>query len=190
MSQVENKSWGTPNILTGARIAAVPVVVALLFFPGPLASFFGALCFMLAGATDFLDGFLARRQRLVSRLGKFMDPLADKLLVSAALIMLIPLGRVPAWMAFLIIGRELAVTGLRGLAATEGIILAPDRWAKAKTLLQMAALTALILHYPYDSINFHRLGMGLLWLALIATLVSGVSYFRAFFRQYPESQLP
>ncbi len=190
MRQVDLNNWGTPNLLTGARIAAVPVVVVLLCFPGPWASFFGALVFMLAGATDFLDGFLARRHRLVSQLGKFMDPLADKLLVSAALIMLIPLERVPAWMAFLIIGRELAVTGLRGLAAAEGIILAPDRWAKAKTLLQMAALTALILHYPYVGVDFEELGMGLLWLALIATVVSGVSYFWTFFRQYPESLLP
>jgi CDP-diacylglycerol--glycerol-3-phosphate 3-phosphatidyltransferase len=163
------------------------VVVVLLFFPGPVASFMGALLFLLAGATDFLDGFLARRHRLVSRFGKFMDPLADKLLVSAALIMLIPLGRVPAWMAYLIVGRELAVTGLRGLAASEGIILAPDRWGKAKTLLQMAALFALILHYPYISVDFHQLGTGLLWLALITTLISGVWYFQAFFRQYPES---
>jgi CDP-diacylglycerol--glycerol-3-phosphate 3-phosphatidyltransferase len=188
MRQVDLKnSWGTPNLLTGARIAAVPVVMLLLFFPGPWASFLGALCFMLAGATDFLDGFLARRHRLVSRLGKFMDPLADKLLVSVALIMLIPLGRVPAWMAFVIIGRELAVTGLRGLAATEGIILAPDRWGKVKTLLQMTALTALILHYQYVGVDFHELGMALLWLALIATLASGVSYFWTFFKEYPES---
>src|SRR5512139_674079 len=186
MDQVENNNWGTPNILTGARIAAVPVVMILLCFDGPWASFLGALIFMLAGATDFLDGFLARRHRLVSRLGKFMDPLADKLLVSAALIMLIPLGRVPAWMAFLIVGRELAVTGLRGLAASEGIILAPDRWGKAKTLLQMAALTCLILHYPFLSINVQQLGTVLLWLALIITMVSGTWYFQTFFRQQPE----
>ncbi len=185
MAQAEINFWSTPNLLTAARIAAVPVVVFLLFFPGPTASFLGAVFFLLAGATDFLDGFLARRQQVVSRFGKFMDPLADKLLVSAALIMLIPLERVPAWMAFLIVGRELAVTGLRGLAATEGIILAPDRWGKAKTMLQMAALTALILHYPYGSINFHHWGMVLLWLALIITLTSGVGYFLAFFRQYP-----
>jgi CDP-diacylglycerol--glycerol-3-phosphate 3-phosphatidyltransferase len=119
-----------------------------------------------------------------------MDPLADKLLVSAALIMLIPLGRVPAWMAFVIVGRELAVTGLRGLAAIEGLMLAPDRWGKAKTLLQMAALTALILHYPYFGVNFQQVGMGLLWLALIITLTSGVGYFLAFFRQVPESRQP
>jgi CDP-diacylglycerol--glycerol-3-phosphate 3-phosphatidyltransferase len=179
-----------PNLLTGARIVAIPVVMVLLCFNGPVASFLGALFFMAAGATDFLDGFIARRQQLVSRFGKFMDPLADKLLVSAALIMLIPLGRVPAWIAFIIIGRELAVTGLRALAAAEGIILAPDRWGKTKTLLQMAALTALILHYPYQALDFQRLGTGLLWLALIVTLTSGVGYFLTFFRQYPEAQQP
>ncbi|MCX5892715.1 MAG: CDP-diacylglycerol--glycerol-3-phosphate 3-phosphatidyltransferase [Deltaproteobacteria bacterium] len=185
MDQAETNIWSTPNMLTGLRIAAVPVVVLLLLSPGRAASFLGGICFMLAGATDFLDGFLARRHRLVSRVGKFLDPLADKLLVSAALIMLIPLGRAPAWMAFLIIGRELAVTGLRGLAAAEGIILAPDRWGKTKTLLQMAALTGLIFHYPYGSFNFHQVGMVLLWLALITTLYSGVGYFQAFFRQQP-----
>jgi CDP-diacylglycerol---glycerol-3-phosphate 3-phosphatidyltransferase len=186
MEQVETNIWSTPNMLTGLRIAAVPVVVFLLFFQGKLASSLGALIFLLAGATDFLDGFLARRYRIVSRVGKFLDPLADKLLVSAALIMLIPLDRVAAWMAFLIIGRELMVTGLRGLAASEGVVLAADRWGKAKTILQMAALTALILHYPFLSINFQRLGTILLWLALIITLISGVWYFQAFFGQSPE----
>jgi CDP-diacylglycerol--glycerol-3-phosphate 3-phosphatidyltransferase len=188
MDQPGTDLYSTPNLLTGARIAAVPVVVVLLFFEGKVASFVGAMLFLLAGATDFLDGFLARRHMLVSRVGKFMDPLADKLLVSAALIMLIPLGRVPAWIAFLIIGRELAVTGLRGLAASEGIILAPDRWGKTKTLLQMAALSALILHYPYFGVNFHQVGTALLWLALFTTLASGVSYFLTFFKQYPEGR--
>lgn len=183
MKQLEANFYSIPNVLTGIRIAAVPVVMVLLLFPGRLPSLLGGLCFLLAGATDFLDGFLARRTSQVSRFGKFLDPLADKLLVSAALIMLIPLGRAPAWMAFLIVGRELTVTGLRGLAAAEGIILAADRWGKTKTALQMLALIALILHYPFLSINFQRLGLILLWLALITTLVSGVGYFVAFFRQ-------
>ncbi len=186
MDYAENNIWSAPNLLTGMRIAAVPVVVVLLLFPGRLASSLAAICFVLAGATDFLDGFLARRYRSVSRFGKFLDPVADKLLVSAALIMLIPLGRVPAWIAFLIVGRELAVTGLRGLAASEGIILAPDRWGKTKTLLQMASLTWLILHYPLGSLNVQQLGTVLLWLALIITLISGAWYFQAFFRQSPE----
>lgn len=172
-----------PNLLTVGRILAVPVVMVLLCFKGSLASFLGALCFAAAGATDFLDGFLARRRRLVSRFGKFMDPLADKLLVTAALIMLIPLERVEAWMAFVIIGRELAVTGLRGLAAAEGVILAPDRWGKTKTFLQMGAITALILHYPYQAVDFQRVGTALLVVAMIVTVTSGVGYFLAFFRQ-------
>lgn len=176
-----------PNLLTGIRILAIPVVVLLLFFPGPVASFLGALVFAIAGATDFFDGFFARRQRLTSKFGKFMDPLADKLLVTAALIMLIPLGRAPAWMAFVIIGRELAVTGLRAIAASDGVILAPDRWGKAKTFLQMVALTCLILHYPYQAVDFQRLGIALLWVAMIVTVTSGVGYFLNFFRQSPES---
>lgn len=172
-----------PNLLTVARVGAIPVVMVLLCFSGPWASFLAALCFALAGATDFVDGFLARRQRTVTPFGKFMDPLADKLLVTAALIMLIPLGRAPAWMAVVIIGRELAVTGLRALAAAEGIMLAPDRWGKLKTLLQMLAITALILHYPYQALDFQRVGMALLWVALVVTVTSGVSYFMAYYRQ-------
>jgi CDP-diacylglycerol--glycerol-3-phosphate 3-phosphatidyltransferase len=175
-----------PNLLTGVRILAIPVLVGLLFFPGPVASFLAALVFAVAGATDFLDGFVARRQRLTSKFGKFMDPLADKLLVTAALIMLIPLARVPAWMAFVIIGRELAVTGLRAMAASDGVILAPDRWGKAKTFLQMVALTCLILHYPYQTVDFQRIGIALLWVAMIVTVTSGVGYFLNFFRQSPE----
>jgi CDP-diacylglycerol--glycerol-3-phosphate 3-phosphatidyltransferase len=172
-----------PNLLTMTRILAIPVVMVLLCFSSPWTSFLGALCFAIAGATDILDGFLARRQRSVTSFGKFMDPLADKLLVSAALIMLIPLGRVQAWMAFVIIGRELMVTGLRALAAAEGTILAPDRWGKTKTLLQMVAITALILHYPYQALDFQRVGTALLWIAMIVTVTSGVGYFTGFYRQ-------
>jgi CDP-diacylglycerol---glycerol-3-phosphate 3-phosphatidyltransferase len=172
-----------PNVLTVTRILAIPVVMVLLCFSSPWASFMAAVFFAAAGATDILDGFLARRQRAVTPFGKFMDPLADKLLVSAALIMLIPLGRAPAWMVVVIIGRELMVTGLRGLAAAEGIILAPDRWGKAKTLLQMVAITALILHYPYQAFDFQRLGMALLWVAMIVTVTSGIGYFTGFFRR-------
>jgi CDP-diacylglycerol--glycerol-3-phosphate 3-phosphatidyltransferase len=181
MATQRNSYKNIPNLLTVTRILAVPVVMALLCFASPWASFLGAVCFAVAGATDILDGFLG--QRAVTPFGKFMDPLADKLLVSAALIMLIPLGRVQAWMAVVIIGRELMVTGLRGLAAAEGTILAPDRWGKTKTILQMVAVTALILHYPYQALDFQRVGSALLWLAMIVTVTSGVGYFKAFFRQ-------
>jgi CDP-diacylglycerol--glycerol-3-phosphate 3-phosphatidyltransferase len=175
-----------PNLLTGARILAIPVVMLFLCFKGQAASFLGALVFAAAGATDFFDGFVARRYQSTSRFGKFMDPLADKLLVAAALIMLVPLREVPAWMVVVIVGRELAVTGLRAVAAAEGIILAPDRWGKLKTFVQMVAITALILHYPYQAMDFQRVGMALLWVAMIVTVTSGVSYFLAFFRENEE----
>jgi len=175
--------WNLPNTLTSIRVMAIPILLVLLSFPGEAPSFMAAMFFLGAGMTDLLDGFFARRQSLVTRGGKFMDPLADKLLVSAALIMLIALDRVAAWMAFVIIGRELAVTGLRALAAAEGILLAADRWGKIKTALQMSALFALILHFPYWGIDFHQVGTILLWLALLVTLTSGVSYFLNFFRQ-------
>lgn len=176
-----------PNLLTAGRILAIPVVMVLLCFPGQVASLLGGLVFAAAGATDFLDGFLARRHHAVSPFGKFMDPLADKLLVTAALIMLIPLRDIPAWMVVVIVGRELAVTGLRAVAASEGIILAADRWGKLKTFLQMAAITALILHYPYQALDFQRVGIALLWVALVVTVASGYGYFRGFFQQSREN---
>ncbi len=180
--------WNLPNALTVLRIVAIPVLIGLLSFPGRLASFLAALTFLAAGMTDLLDGFLARRQRLVTRAGKFMDPLADKLLVSAALIMLIPLGRVEAWLVFVIIGREIAVTGLRAIAAAEGLVIAADRWGKLKTIMQMSALFALILHYPYAAINFQQIGTVLIYLAAVITVASGFSYYFTFF--HPTSSTP
>lgn len=173
--------WNLPNALTIMRIGAIPLIIFLMTFPGRLASFLAAATFLVAGMTDLLDGFFARRQRLVTRAGKFMDPLADKLLVSAALIMLIPLGRIEAWLVFVIIGRELAVTGLRAIAASEGLVIAANRWGKVKTIVQMVALFALILHYPYGSIDFQQLGTVLIWVAAIITIASGLHYYVTFF---------
>jgi CDP-diacylglycerol--glycerol-3-phosphate 3-phosphatidyltransferase len=181
MERQQPHFWNLPNALTVLRIGAIPVIIVLMTFPGRFASFLAATAFLAAGMTDLLDGFFARRQRLVTRAGKFMDPLADKLLVSAALIMLIPLGRVEAWLVFVIIGRELAVTGLRAIAASEGMVIAADRWGKVKTIVQMVALFALILHYPYAFINFQQLGTILIWVAAIVTVASGFSYYFTFF---------
>ena len=160
-----------PNLLTMTRVLAIPVVMALLCFSSPWASFLGGLCFAIAGATDMLDGFLARRQRTITSFGRFMDPLADKLLVSAALLCSSP------WAGAGLDGRGDHRTGARrltgsDLAAAEGTILAPDRWAAAKTILQMVAITALILHYPYQALDFQRVGTALLWLAMIVTVTS------------------
>jgi CDP-diacylglycerol--glycerol-3-phosphate 3-phosphatidyltransferase len=181
MDRQQTHFWNLPNALTIMRIGVIPLIIFLLTFPGWFASFLAASTFLVAGMTDLLDGFFARRQRLVTRAGKFMDPLADKLLVSAALIMLIPLGRIEAWLVFVIIGRELAVTGLRAIAASEGLVIAANRWGKIKTIVQMVALFALILHYPYASIDFQQLGTILIWVAAIITVASGLNYYFTFF---------
>ena len=176
--------WNLPNALTILRIMAIPVIVLLLFSPARVASFVASIIFLLAAITDGLDGYIARRQNIETSLGKFLDPLADKLLVITSLIMLIHLGRVPAWIVAIIAGREMAVTGLRAIAINEGIVISASQLGKYKTLLQVIATTILICHYPYYSIDFHNLGMIFLWAALVLTVWSGLDYFRGFFRQW------
>ena len=181
MSSKGTKSiFNLPNSLTLFRVACVPVLVVLLFFPHKATSFVAALVFGLASISDLLDGFLARRQQLVTTFGKFLDPLADKLIVSAALIMLIPLGRAPAWMVVVIVGRELAITGLRSMAVSEGRVISADELGKKKMVFQIVAILGLLLHYEYFGINFHAIGMFFLWLAVVLTLWSGFNYFRRF----------
>jgi CDP-diacylglycerol--glycerol-3-phosphate 3-phosphatidyltransferase len=181
MSEKRTKSiFNLPNSLTLFRVACIPVLVLLLFFPHKATSFVAALVFALASISDLLDGFLARRQQLVTTFGKFLDPLADKLIVSAALIMLIPLGRAPAWMVVVIVGRELAITGLRSMAVSEGKVISADELGKKKMVFQIVAILGLLLHYEYFGINLHAVGMFFLWLAVILTLWSGFNYFRRF----------
>jgi CDP-diacylglycerol--glycerol-3-phosphate 3-phosphatidyltransferase len=181
-----------PNLLTLFRIVVTPLFFILFYsFPTKVFSLLASLLFVTASFTDFLDGYIARRWNLESSLGKFLDPLADKLLVAVALIMLIPLGRVPSWMVAVIIGREILVTGLRVVAITEGLVIAASKLGKYKTVFQIAAVTSLLMHYeyhlfiesPYLLVNFHQVGMGLLWVALLITVWSGIDYFRKFFRQ-------
>jgi CDP-diacylglycerol--glycerol-3-phosphate 3-phosphatidyltransferase len=165
--------------------------ILFYYFPTKVFSLLASLLFVTASFTDFLDGYIARRWNLESSLGKFLDPLADKLLVAVALIMLIPLGRVPSWMVAVIIGREILVTGLRVVAITEGLVIAASKLGKYKTVFQIAAVTCLLMHYeyqlfgtsPYLLVSFHEVGMGLLWVALFITVWSGIDYFRKFFRQ-------
>jgi CDP-diacylglycerol--glycerol-3-phosphate 3-phosphatidyltransferase len=174
--------WNLPNLLSVFRILTVPLIVVCLFWPSPLASFFAALIFSIASITDLLDGYIARYQKSETAIGKLLDPLADKLLINSALIMLIPLGRVPAWMVVLIVAREVAVTGLRGIASIEGLVIAASSWGKAKTIFQTFALIGLLLHYEYFRIDFHLLGMILMWIALAITLWSGFDYFYKFYQ--------
>ena len=175
-----------PNLLSAVRILAIPVVIGFLSWPGPLASFLAALIFSLASLTDLLDGYIARQQKRETAVGKLLDPLADKLLVLSCMIMLIPLERIPAWMVVLIIGREVAVTGLRGIASAEGMVIAASGWGKAKLILQTFSLIGLMIHYRYLGIDFHLLGMIFLWGALITTLWSGIDYFGKFYRKIRE----
>ncbi len=157
-----------------------PVLILLLLSPGKFLSIFSALLFWIASLTDLLDGYIARKYNASSSLGKFLDPLADKLLVSTSLIMLVSLGRAPAWMVALIIGREIAVTGLRTMAISDGIVIESSKFGKYKTLSQISAIIGLLLHYSFWSINFHVVGMVLLWIALVMTLWSGAEYLQGF----------
>jgi len=189
MSEKRTKSiFNLPNSLTLFRVACIPVLVFLLFFPHKAISFLAALVFGLASISDLLDGFLARRQQLVTTFGKFLDPLADKLIVSAALIMLIPLGRAPAWMVVVIVGRELAITGLRSMAVSEGKVISADELGKKKMVFQIVAILGLLLHYEYFGINLHAVGMFFLWLAVVLTLWSGFNYFRRFWDVLEENE--
>lgn len=163
-----------PNVLTLLRIAAVPVLVVALLVELPNGDAIAAGVFTLAALTDGLDGYIARKQGSVSTFGKLMDPLADKLLIVAALVALVSLDRLAAWIAMIIISREIAVTGLRGVAAEHGVVIAAGWSGKLKTTLQVAAIIALIATDPAP------LGVDLLVYAAVAvTVVSGVDYFLA-----------
>lgn len=169
-----------PNTLTLFRIAAVPIIVILMLFPNRISSFVAALLFSAAAITDYFDGYIARKFGLVSNLGKVMDPVADKLLVSSAFIMLTALGWVPAWMVCIIIGREIAVTGLRNIIAEKGEDVSASSLGKYKTGFQIAAIIPLLIHYPFFGLDVQAVGRFFLWGALAFTLWSGADYFIKF----------
>ena len=166
-----------PNKLTLFRIAAVPIIIVLLLFPNRICTFIAAMLFSAAAITDYLDGFYARKRNQVTTLGTIMDPVADKLLVSSAFIMLTSLGWVPAWMACIIIGRELAVTGLRNIIAEKGEDLSASNLGKYKTGFQIAAIIPLMIHYPFIGLNVQAIGGLFIWGALLFTIWSGADYF-------------
>lgn len=173
-----------PNRLTLARIVLVPVFMAFLLLQAPKGhtlfphqDIVAAIIFILASATDGLDGHIARKRHQVTNLGKFMDPLADKLLVSAALISLVELGEVPAWVAWTILGREFAVTGLRAIAAADGLVISASKLGKIKTITQVIAISAILLHdWPFSLFGI-PIGQPFLYIALIFTMISGLDYF-------------
>ena len=172
-----------PNGLTIIRVLAIPVILSLLFYPGETYQWVSAIFFLLVAVTDTLDGYLARRRGMVTTLGKFLDPLADKLLIVTALIALIPTRGIPFWMVILIVGREIAVTGLRGIAISQGIVISASNLGKYKTVSETIAIFFLILNGEYLSIDFHAVGMVFLWIALLLAVYSGIDYFRRFLKE-------
>lgn len=179
----KHEAWNLPNAVSILRIFTAPVLILLLVSPDKKTNFIAAVIFVAASLTDWLDGYLARRMGVETTFGKFLDPLADKLLIVTCLVMLIPLARAPAWMVALIIGREIAVTGLRAMVSVKGIVIAAGRLGKYKTVFQIASVTALIVHYKFSGIDFHIAGIVLLWIALVFTTWSGLDYFVRFLRK-------
>jgi len=177
-----NQILSLPNGLTIIRIVAIPVILILLWTSGRLYQLITAFFFLSAALTDTLDGYLARRRGMVTTLGKFLDPLADKLLIVTALIALIPARNIPAWMVIVIVGREIAVTGLRGIVAAEGIVISASTLGKYKTVFEVASIAFLILDRTYLSVDCRLWGMIFLWVALVIAVLSGIDYFKKFLK--------
>ena len=179
--------WTLPNLLSLFRIGIIPVLVYLLTFSDRVSAILAASLFLIASITDYFDGYLARRNRSVSDLGKILDPLADKLMVIAVLIMLTAMDRpgqpsVPAWLVVIIIARETAVTVIRGIALSEGIVMHAEALGKYKFILQAFAVVGLLVHYTYWGVDFFVAGIYFLALSAIIAVWSGVSYYVQFFR--------
>jgi CDP-diacylglycerol---glycerol-3-phosphate 3-phosphatidyltransferase len=179
-----------PNVLTYLRMATIPVIVVMLTPPAwPESQNAAFVLFLIASITDYLDGILARRHNLVTSLGKLLDPLADKLLTSAVMIMLIPHGKIAAWLVFIIIGRDITITGLRSIAASQGLIINASRAGKNKMLSQTIGLSFLLLSVPPIQTLLDSTGMVFLWLSVFLSYWSARDYCRQFFYQAKHQDL-
>ena len=182
-----------PNVITLIRIGMIPFILIWIQNYSPGLSALSAFIFLVAALTDALDGYLARRLGLVTVVGKFLDPLADKLIVLSALVMLVAKGRAPAWLVIILMARELAVTGLRAIASQQGFVIAAGSGGKAKSALQMVGITFLLVHFPYKLLfftydfDFHRIGTYLLYLSLVVSVFSAAQYF-TFFAEAAQKQ--
>ncbi len=168
---------GLPNILTLGRIILIPVIMYFLLVRVPFGDFIAAGIFGLAALTDSVDGYIARTRNQVTRLGIFLDPLADKLLITAALVALVELHRVPAWIVVIIIAREFAVTGLRAIKSEEGVVIPASIWGKAKTVSQIIAILLVILSPVYEAWVPWPIGYWAMIIAAGITIISGLDYF-------------
>lgn len=166
-----------PISLTLLRIFFVPLLVVLLLTKGENLDLWAVAVFLVAAITDLLDGYFARRRRQITTLGILLDPIADKLLTSAAFISLVELGLAPAWMVVIIVGREFAVSGLRAIASAQGYVLKASELGKTKMVMQVAAITAIVLEEHFVFLQGFHLGAILLWLVVLFALISAAQYF-------------
>ncbi len=178
----KKKILNLPNTITLLRIGVIPVLFLILLSPGRTLSLCIAVLFILAALTDLVDGYIARRYGIVTKMGKLLDPVADKIIINTAMVLMIPIGHIPAWIVALIIIRDIIVDGTRNIALSDGIVIAASKLGKRKTLSQNIAVSSLIIHYPLFGLNAHLVGMVILYVALILTIWSGVDYFVKFYR--------
>jgi CDP-diacylglycerol---glycerol-3-phosphate 3-phosphatidyltransferase len=186
---IRQDAFNIPNLLTFTRILMIPACLWFLNSGTRVDGYWSALIFTIAALTDLLDGYLARKMNVVSVLGKLLDPLADKLIVMATLVWLVPMGRMPAWAVVVLIGREISITGLRSVAASEGVVISAGQDGKTKTALQMIGIIALLLGHPYalayagvdlGVVNLTRVGAALVYLSLIFSVASAAQYAQLF----------
>ena len=166
-----------PNSITIFRIILIPIIVVLMLTNIPYGGSLAAAIFLFAALTDSLDGYLARRWKQTTKLGAILDPVADKLLITAALISLVELGKLSGWIAIVIIGREFAVTGLRVVKAEEGVVIPASKMGKLKTISQVTAVMIIMLEQLIYPLAQLQLGQWVMYIAVIITLVSGIEYF-------------
>lgn len=177
--------FNIPNLLSISRILSVPVFIILMLEPSPVRALAAGVVFSLASATDWLDGYLARKWGQVTKVGKLLDPIADKILIMSALVILVEIRSdvVHSWIAIVIIGREFAVTGLRAMAASDGIIIPAENVGKYKVGAQIAAVLSLLLDYYLTKEWLRDFGAIALWIAMILAVYSAVKYFKTYWKQ-------
>lgn len=182
-------AFNLPNALTFGRIVMIPLCLWFLDKDTSRSGFWAAIVFTAAALTDVLDGYLARKLNVVSVLGKLIDPLADKLIVMASLVWMVPMGRIPAWAVIVLLAREFSVTALRGVAASEGVIISAGQEGKTKTALQMIGIIALLAGYPYHVhlfgidlgiVDLSKVGRVLVYLSLVFSVASAAQYVSLF----------
>ena len=187
MGNLRREFTNLPNLVTMGRVVLVPFVLFFMDNFSPVRSFIASLLYLGAAAGDALDGYLARSRGEVSMLGKFLDPLADKLIVTAVLVFMVALGRVPAWVVVVFLARDLAINGLRSVASAQGLVIAASDGGKVKTALQLVATMMLLIHFRYPvlgtgvMIDYHSTGLWLLYISMVMSVFSGAQYLRDFF---------